>query len=106
MYGRMVARAGDLDGDGVGDIAIGVPYHKVADMERAGRLEIRSGRTGEILTEMFGDQSERWLGWHIAPAAGIGRGGQRRGLLVSSVRHAIDGRPGVGAVDLLLYPAR
>src|SRR5262249_23654739 len=42
LYGRMVYATGDLDGDGVEDIAIGAPWHRRASADRVGRVELRS----------------------------------------------------------------
>src|SRR5262249_41160637 len=39
LYGRMVVSAGDLDGDGVDDLAIGAPWHRRDAGDRFGRVE-------------------------------------------------------------------
>ena len=54
----MVVAAGDLDGDGVEDLAIGAPWHRRETADRVGRVELRSARTGEILTELFGGEGD------------------------------------------------
>jgi hypothetical protein len=106
QFGRMVVDAGDLDGDGVADIAIGAPWHRVGTGARVGRVELRSGRTGAVLAELFGDEADCWFGWHIRRAPDPeGRG--RPTLLIGSLRHPVDGKPGVGVLDLyVLRPAR
>src|SRR4029077_20235536 len=85
LFGRMVVAAGDLDGDGVEDLAIGAPWHRRGESKRVGRVELRSGRTGAVLAELLGDGADCWFGWHIrrAPDPG-GRG--RPPLLISSPR--------------------
>jgi hypothetical protein len=106
LYGRMVVAAGDLDGDGVEDLAVGAPWHRRAGADRVGRVELRSGRSGAVLGELFGDELDCWFGWHIrrAPDPG-GRG--RPALLISSLRHPIDGKVGVGELALyVLRPAK
>ncbi|HEY2775992.1 MAG TPA: FG-GAP-like repeat-containing protein [Candidatus Binatia bacterium] len=101
LYGRMVVSAGDIDGDGFDDIAIGAPWYLEADHEKAGRMEIRSGRTGEVLAEWFGDDSEAWFGWHIRRAPDPDGKGQPA-LLVASLRHKVGTDDLVGYLDLFV----
>ncbi len=99
LFGRMVVAAGDLDGDGVEDLAIGAPWHRREVAERVGRVELRSGRSGAVLAELFGDEADCWFGWHIRRAPdpeGLGR----PALLIGSLRHPVDGHAGVGVLDL------
>ncbi len=101
LFGRMIVAAGDLDGDGVGDLAIGAPWHRVDAADHVGRVELRSGRTGKVLAELFGDEADCWFGWHMVRAPdpdGLGR----PTLLVASLRHPVDGRIAVGVLDLLV----
>ncbi len=65
LYGRMLARIDDLDGDGVRDLAIGAPWWRGRD----GRFELRSARTNALLAEVHGTEAG-WLGWHITRADG------------------------------------
>jgi hypothetical protein len=102
-FGRMIRRAGDADGDGVGDIALGVPWSRNGSFERAGRVELRSGRTGELLASVEGHRTDMWLGWHIEAAAALGAQ-HEPGLVVSALRSAEDGLEGAGA--LLFYAFR
>jgi len=91
--------AGDLDGDGVEDLAIGAPWYRRESSERVGRVEFRSGRTGRVLSELFGDEADCWFGWHIRRAPdpdGLGR----PTLLIGSLRHPVGGQAGVGVLDL------
>jgi len=99
LYGRMVVAAGDLDGDHVEDLAIGAPWHRRDKADRVGRVELRSGKTGKVLAEFFGDEADCWFGWHIRRAPDPDGQG-RPALLISSLRHPVDGKVGVGVLDL------
>jgi hypothetical protein len=99
LFGRMVVAAGDLDGDGIEDLAIGAPWHRRDAGERVGRVELRSGRSGAVLGELFGDAADGWFGWHIRRAPDPdGRG--RPTLLISSLRRPVDGQAAVGVLEL------
>jgi FG-GAP-like repeat/FG-GAP repeat len=99
LFGRMVVGTGDLDGDGVDDFAISAPWHRRGTADRVGRVELRSGRSGAVLAELFGDEADCWFGWHIRRAPDPdGRG--RPALLIGSLRHPVDGQVGVGVLDL------
>jgi hypothetical protein len=99
LFARMVAAAGDLNGDGIDDVAVGAPWHRTASGDRVGRVELRSGRDGAVLAELFGDDPGGWFGWHIQRARDPGGRG-RPALLIGSLRHTVGGQPGVGVVDL------
>ncbi len=104
LYGRMVVDVGDIDRDGVDDLAIGAPWHRRGADDRVGRLELRSGRTSKVLTVLFGDEADAWFGWHVRRAPDPdGRG--RPALLVGSLRHAVDGKIRVGVLDLYVLRA-
>jgi hypothetical protein len=98
LYGRMVNRAGDVDGDGVDDIAISAPWAQ----DRTGRLEIRSGRTGDVLLQLAGSFPQGWFGWHVEPVEDAGAH-HRGGLLVSSIQHSPNGVLHAGALQLLIH---
>jgi len=99
LYGRMVVAAGDLDGDGVEDLAIGAPWYRRDTADMVGRVELRSGRTGKLLDEFFGDEADCWFGWHIRRAPDP-EGHGRPTLVIGSLRHPVDGKAGVGVLDL------
>ena len=102
LFGRMVVSAGDLDGDGVDDLAIAAPWFRRDTADRVGRIEFRSGRTGAVFSELSGDGADSWFGWHIRRAPdpdGLGR----PALLISALREPVGGRPGVGVLDLYVW---
>jgi hypothetical protein len=99
QFARMVVAAGDLDGDGVEDLAIGAPWYRGKSGDKVGRVELRSGRTGKVLAELFGDEADCWFGWHIRRAPDPDGHG-RPALLIGSLRHPVDGIVGVGLLDL------
>jgi hypothetical protein len=101
LFGRMVVGAGDLDGDGTEDVAISAPWFHAGDAARTGRVELRSGRTGAVLAELTGDGADCWFGWHVRRAPDP-EGHGRPTLLIGSLRHPVDGKPGVGVLDLLV----
>jgi hypothetical protein len=106
LYGRMIVSTGDLDGDGVDDLAIGAPAYRRGSSDRVGRVEFRSGRSGEVIGELFGDGPECWFGWHIRRAPdpdGLGR----PALLIGSLRHPVGELPNAGVIDLyVLHSAK
>src|SRR5205085_6061556 len=67
-YGRMITSAGDIDGDGIDDLAVGAPWHKEAGADKVGRVDIRSGKTGDVLADWTGEGAESWFGWNIRRA--------------------------------------
>ncbi|HEY3189102.1 MAG TPA: hypothetical protein VGJ70_16575, partial [Solirubrobacteraceae bacterium] len=77
----------------------GAPYHRRGTADRVGRVELRSGRTGAVLSELFGDEADCWFGWHIRRAPDPD-GRRRPTLLIDSLRHPVDGKVGVGVLDL------
>ncbi len=65
-FGRSLAVIGDLDGDGVGDYAIGAPRADAYGRSNAGTVELRSGADGSLLRTHVGGSSHDWLGASLA----------------------------------------
>jgi len=97
LYGRIVADAGDIDGDGTRDVAVGAPWHSAPGREKAGRFEVRSGKSGEVIARVEGDRTDGWLGWHIEAGERLGPS-RRHGLVVSALRSEEGGVPAAGAI--------
>jgi hypothetical protein len=64
LFGQSVANAGDIDGDGLADLAIGAPGTSFIPGPGfgAGWVEIRSSKTGDILTSFKGSKSDAKYG--------------------------------------------
>jgi hypothetical protein len=61
LLGSAVAPAGDVDGDGLGDLAVGAP--RADDLASdAGAVRLLSGRTGAVLDELLGADAGAHLG--------------------------------------------
>jgi hypothetical protein len=98
----MVTSAGDVDGDGVEDVAVGAPWFAVGAALRVGRVEIRSGRSGDVLAEWVGEGADAWFGWHIRRAPAPASAAGRPALLVGSLRASVNGNGGTGVVEFFL----
>ncbi len=59
MFGWVGIDAGDVDGDGVHDLAIAAPYARV-EGQPAGRVEVRSGGSGKLLFEVWGEAGDQF----------------------------------------------
>ncbi|MCP3905033.1 MAG: hypothetical protein GY715_15525, partial [Planctomycetes bacterium] len=74
-FGFSVALAGDVDEDGHADVAVGAPAADVPLGENAGRVYLRSGRTGELLWANDGETALSNYGYAVAaipPSVGAG----------------------------------
>jgi len=72
-YGWTGIDAGDVDGDGRRDVAISAPFAR-REGAIVGRVEVRSGRTGELLLELRGETDERF-GTALGAAGDLDRDG-------------------------------
>jgi len=68
--GFAVALVGDLDGDGVADVAGGAPFHDAA-ASNAGQVLVLSGATGSVLLDIKGDDAGDRFGSALAGASDI-----------------------------------
>ncbi|MFT7619641.1 MAG: hypothetical protein ACI97A_003297 [Planctomycetota bacterium] len=63
--GRSVDNAGDIDGDGISDIAISQPSFAFPGQPAIGRVRIRSGANGTVLHAVFGTTSVVTSDWTV-----------------------------------------
>ncbi|TAH34416.1 MAG: hypothetical protein EYC70_15860 [Planctomycetota bacterium] len=64
-FGRRAAGAGDVDRDGHDDVIVGAPEDSFGGSS-AGAAYVYSGRTGERLHILRGEDSWDWFGWSVA----------------------------------------
>jgi hypothetical protein len=87
-YGHVVRWAGDIDGDGRSDFAVGAPLHDPnAEDWDAGILQIISGAGGRRLREYRGDHFQEGAGWALANIGDVDGDGKD-----DIVYHERDGR--------------
>lgn len=68
MFGSTLLGLADVDGDGAGDFAVGVPgaWEPTQQFLAAGRVDIYSGRSGTLLGRVWGAQEGEELGASLA----------------------------------------
>ena len=79
-FGRVVAGAGDINGDGIDDIVVGAPYYEDLDLEvDEGAIYLfygsASGPSESPNWILDSDQSRTWLGWSVSAAGDVNHDG-------------------------------
>ncbi|PLX39346.1 MAG: hypothetical protein C0606_02125 [Hyphomicrobiales bacterium] len=69
-YGKVIANAGDVDGDGRADLIIGVPYSN-DNWSGSGQAFVVSSATGEVLYTFNGEDPYDHFGWAVAGAGDV-----------------------------------
>jgi hypothetical protein len=64
-YGCSVTGVGDVDHDGIPDVAVGARYANLGGT-KSGAAYVYSGATGALLLTIPGAHPEDWLGWSVA----------------------------------------
>ncbi|MCC7013164.1 MAG: FG-GAP repeat protein [Planctomycetes bacterium] len=81
--GESVARAGDVDGDGYGDVIAGAPLADFGGKLNCGMARVFSGRTGAVLHTWYGDEANDWFGQSVDGAGDV-TGDGRADLIVGA----------------------
>ncbi len=70
-YGWSVSTAGDVDADGHDDVIIGAYKHEAFGKQAAGRVEVRSGKTGAPLYTFQGTTKDEHVGRRVSEAGDV-----------------------------------
>jgi len=84
-FGAAIANLGDVDGDGIPDLAIGAPLDKTKGLD-AGRVDIVSGKTGAKIRTHYGTRMGDRFGNTVAAAGDVD--GDRVGDVIVGVGYA------------------
>lgn len=74
-YGTSIAFAGDVNADGISDFLVAAPSLTVGSMDRAGQVLVYSGADGSIIHEIYGEQTEDYLGSNVSAAGDVNQDG-------------------------------
>jgi len=66
QFGWSVADAGDVDDDGIGDVAVGAPFHSPDGLASAGMVAVYSGANGNEIFSVDGTTFAGFLGMAVA----------------------------------------
>lgn len=91
-HGIMVAAVDDLDGDGVGEVAIGAPADASAETPGHGEVVIASGATGAAIRRLGGGEAGELYGRMIARLDDLDGDGVRDLAIGAPWWHDRDGR--------------
>ncbi len=66
LFGQAVSGGGDLDGDGLADVAVGAPWAAPPVLDRAGAVSVFSGSSGALLFRQASRVSNHVLGTSVS----------------------------------------
>lgn len=66
QFGSQVAHAGDINGDGIPDVAVGAPEDNPGGVSAAGSVFFHSGSDGVLLAQARGEEANGRFGAHLA----------------------------------------
>jgi hypothetical protein len=69
-FGKSLTQPGDLDGDGEGDIVVGVPQHLDSGGNMTGCVTVLSGASHAVLYKVFGDSANDTFGHSVHGVGG------------------------------------
>lgn len=69
--GRSVAGAGDVNGDGLDDVIVGMPKADVSDKKDAGTAVVYDGATGQAWAQVTGENAADWFGYTVSGAGDL-----------------------------------
>jgi len=95
--GWSVAKAGDVDGDGIPDYLLGAPDADPGGLPNAGSVFLHSGATGQLLRRWDGSQGGEYLGTSLAGGADLDGDG-RPEVIAGAPSARPGGRYGAGSV--------
>ncbi len=73
-FGTVVANAGDVDGDGVGDLALG-DYLATDSGTASGAVLVVDGATGTTMFRLSGSAAQQWFGYSVGLAGDLDQDG-------------------------------
>ena len=98
--GASVDGAGDVDGDGFADLAVGAPWTAPGGIQGAGAALVFSGATGSLIWRFDGQAAGAGLGWSVS-ATGDVDGDGHDDLIVGAPLASPRGVAAAGSVFLL-----